>query len=258
MAEAKQTPFGIAAAQSASAKGDIAANAIRHVEFAELATRHGADAIVFPELSLTGYEPTVAAECALTADAAVLQPLREASRELQITIVAGAPLKSNETRPYIGAIAFHSHGDATVYRKRFVHSTELGHFVASNDVVTCPVADHVLGIAICADTSHAEHPAELRKTGATIYAAGVMMVPDDGRRAEIRMAEYARQHSILAVMANYSAESGGFPTGGRSGIWDEAGRLVAQADAQGDSLVIATESADSWRGQVVTVPARHV
>ena len=252
MADGKASPdFAIAAAQSASVKGDVVANVRRHIEFAQVAAQYEASATIFPELSLTGYEPTVAAECALTAESDVLRPLQEAATELGMIIVAGGPVRSTEARPYIGAIAFSPDWQPVVYRKRFVHCTEEEHFVASSDIVTCPVADHVLGIAICADTSHPEHPADLRRSGATIYAAGVMMVPDDARRAEVRMAGYAAEHSMLAVMANYSKESGGFPTGGRSGIWNEAGRLVAQAGPHGDCLVIACQTADGWRGQVV-------
>lgn len=246
--------FAIAAAQSASVKGDIVANVRRHIEFARAAAHHKANVIVFPELSLTGYEPTVAARCALSSESEVLRPLQEAATELRIVIVAGGPVRSSESRPYIGAIAFSPERQPVVYRKRFVHSTEEEHFVASSDIVTCQVADHVLGIAICADTSHPAHPADLRKSGATIYAAGVMMVPDDERRAEVRMASYAAEHSMLAVMANYSNESGGFPTGGRSGIWDETGQLVAQAGPQGDSLVIARQTTNGWSGQVVELP----
>ena len=66
MAATKNTSsFTIAAAQSSSVKGDIEENIRRHCEIAALADSHGAHVIVFPELSLTGYEPTVAAELAV-------------------------------------------------------------------------------------------------------------------------------------------------------------------------------------------------
>ena len=61
------SPFAIAAAQSSSTKGDIAGNLRRHARLVALAKEHGADAVVFPELSLTGYEPTIAAQTAMLA-----------------------------------------------------------------------------------------------------------------------------------------------------------------------------------------------
>ena len=46
----------------------------------ELAAKHGVDFLLFPELSLTGYEPSLARELAQAPDAEILQPLRELAR----------------------------------------------------------------------------------------------------------------------------------------------------------------------------------
>jgi predicted amidohydrolase len=56
----------LAVAQSASTRGDIEANVETHVRFAETARRHGARLSLFPELSLTGYEPDIATNHTLT------------------------------------------------------------------------------------------------------------------------------------------------------------------------------------------------
>lgn len=64
--------FTIAAVQSNSIKGAISQNVHRHAELATAARERGADVVVFPELSLTGYEPRHAARLALDADDARL------------------------------------------------------------------------------------------------------------------------------------------------------------------------------------------
>lgn len=48
-------PSRIALAQISSVLGDVERNVARHIEWTERAIERGADAIVFPELSLTGY-----------------------------------------------------------------------------------------------------------------------------------------------------------------------------------------------------------
>lgn len=53
--------FRIAAAQIPSRRGDIDANLATHATAMAAASRHGVSVLVFPELSLTGYEPTLAA-----------------------------------------------------------------------------------------------------------------------------------------------------------------------------------------------------
>ena len=51
-------------AQIRPVKGDIPANIERHKKFISMAVSNSADIIIFPELSLTGYEPTLAQELA--------------------------------------------------------------------------------------------------------------------------------------------------------------------------------------------------
>jgi predicted amidohydrolase len=47
----------ICAAQTRPVRGDIQTNIDNHKKLIDLAVSNGADIIIFPELSLTGYEP---------------------------------------------------------------------------------------------------------------------------------------------------------------------------------------------------------
>jgi predicted amidohydrolase len=127
--------FTIAAAQSSAIKGDIAANVRRHLELVALAKEHGADVVVFPELSLIGYEPTMAAHCALEPDDRVLRPFKELADNSGVVILAGCPLRSTCEKPFIGMLIFRPGQPTAVYRKRFVHSSEEPYFVVSDDSV---------------------------------------------------------------------------------------------------------------------------
>jgi len=49
-------------------KGDIQSNIKNHKILIDLAVYNGADTIIFPELSLTGYEPELAKKLATTPD----------------------------------------------------------------------------------------------------------------------------------------------------------------------------------------------
>ena len=55
----------ICAVQTKPIKGDIHANIANHKKFINRAVAHGAELVIFPELSLTGYEPTLAKEPAM-------------------------------------------------------------------------------------------------------------------------------------------------------------------------------------------------
>ena len=84
-----------------------------HVELAETAANHGARFIVFPELSLTGYEPNLARELALKATDPKLKPLRKVAEEGVLTIVAGAPMLS-DVGLHIAAFIFRPLGEPLV------------------------------------------------------------------------------------------------------------------------------------------------
>ncbi len=67
----------IAAAQVRSLPGEIVRNVHRHCEVVQSAAVHGVNLIMFPELSLTGYEPSLASRLAIDESDACLQPLQE-------------------------------------------------------------------------------------------------------------------------------------------------------------------------------------
>ena len=243
--------FVIAAAQSSSAKGDLDENVRRHCDLAVQASEHKADFIVFPELSLTGYEPSLAEDRAITSESDLLSPLRGLADELQVTIVAGCPIRSALSKPYIGAFILSPKQEVSVYRKRFLHPGEEEHFVASDDTVVCRCKERQVSIAICADINNPLHAESASDGNASIYAAGVAMTPRGIGEAETNMSSYAKKYQMATIMANYASEAGGFKMAGRSGMWGENGELVVQAPDNGEFLVLAEQSNNDWSGKIV-------
>jgi predicted amidohydrolase len=86
------TSLRIAAAQSTSVAGDIATNVLIHTRFITAAHQAGVDLLVFPELSLSGYELPRLSNCLVQPDDLCLAPIRELVRQTCITVVVGAPL----------------------------------------------------------------------------------------------------------------------------------------------------------------------
>ena len=105
-------------------KGDIESNVRTHVECVRVAVEHDVDVILFPELSLSGYEPEIAEELAIHVDDERLSPLREQAHRFKITIIAGAPIACPEGKPYIGALILGS-DHSFVYHKQHLHPGEV-------------------------------------------------------------------------------------------------------------------------------------
>jgi len=242
--------YTIAAAQTSSVAGDIVSNIERHVEFVRRAKTYDANCIVFPELSLTGYEPKLAAKTALQPTDDVLVPLRELSNECRITIIAGCPIASDSDKPFLGAFIFQPDRAVAVYRKRFLHGDETQYFVEANRCVVVESCGRKIGVAICADINEPHHAEETSQQGTTIYAAGVAITPNGIIEAETNMAQYATKYKMLTLMANYASPTGGYSIAGRSAIWNEQGKMLAQAGSSGEHLVLATYTSQGWVGRV--------
>jgi predicted amidohydrolase len=244
----------IAAAQTASVAGDIAANVATHLRFIAAARAEGVQLLVFPELSLCGYELPLLRACALAPDDARLAPLRAAAIDAAMTIIIGAPLiDDGAAQPCIASITFTADGGSRTYRKQYLHDGEEVH--AQPGAIGAQA--HALHgqryvEAICADTTHAEHAHAAADAGASLYVAGVL-ISNGGYAADAALLRgYAEQHRMAVLMANHAAPSGGYAVAGKSAFWAPGGALLAQAPGPGDYLVIAEEN-EGWHGRTVPV-----
>lgn len=238
----------IAAAQSASLPGEVSANVATHLRFAEIAAAHGVQLLVFPELSLTGYELALAPEHVLHADDVALAPLRAFAEDSQMAIAVGAPVAGPHGELHIGAILFQPDGAAVTHTKVHVHWSEMPPFTAGPGGAPYTIAGLAVGLAICADASHPEHAAKAASAGARLYAVSVFIEEDAHARKTALIEGYARQNGIPALMANYAGLTGGAPSSGKSAIWDEAGNVITLAPGNEEALVIATRRDGQWKG----------
>lgn len=244
--------FTIAAAQYHAVRGDVEANVRTHCEFVRVALNYGVNVIIFPELSLTGYEPEIAAETTIDNEDSRLAPLKELASAHRITIVAGAPIRSERSKPFIGAIIIEAENSG-VYIKNHLHPGEEGYFSSADPKPYLLQRDgQKIALAICADVNHPSHAAEAAKKRASIYAAGVLMM-DGYDEAARQLQSYASKHSMAAIMANYAAPTGGYTPAGKSAVWDDTGVMKARADEMGDALVLLIKENQGWSGRFLSL-----
>lgn len=245
----------IAAAQSHSVSGDIEANVARHGIFIDAAVTAGVQLLVFPELSLTGYDLPGMGAAALSPSDERLAPLARRAASNNMTIVAGAPLRNPNGLPFIGAIAFHPDGSRTSYRKHFLYQGE-EQFAAPGSALSqvIDVRGVPVGLAICFDTSNQQHPHAAVMAGATLYAAG-SVISQAGYAKELNLlAGYAKLFNLGILLANHAFETGGYQSAGRSAIWLSGGQLLVDAPGTGECLVIGDEDNGSVLPVTISPP----
>ncbi len=222
--------LSIAAAQPSCVAHDVAANAVAHAAAVRAVQ---ARVVVFPELSLTGYE--LDAE-PIAADDERLAPIVTACAETGTLALVGAPTPG----PRIGVLAVAGDGAREVYGKVHLHGSEAVRFRPGVPVVL-EVDGWRLGLAVCRDTGLPEHAAATAAFGMDGYVAGVVHHHHEGAVAGERARRVAADHGVWVVTAAFAGPTGsGFDrTCGRSGIWSADGRLVAEAGAGPDEVVRA-------------------
>jgi predicted amidohydrolase len=242
----------IAAAQSASIPGKVTENVQVHLKFIEAARQAGVDILVFPELSLCGYELPHLGECTVAPDDEVLAPIQDRAIAAGMTIIVGAAVAGTAgAMPSIASILFSPEGVKSFYRKRHLHAGE-EQFAQAGEIDACCQCrnEHVFALAICADTLHEAHIACAAAEGASLYLASVLISEAGYQGDSAILQRHSRDHKMAILLANHAAPSGGFVTAGRSAFWSPDGELVVGADGPGNCLVIVDNNAGAWTGRV--------
>ena len=81
----------------------------------------------------------------------------------------------------------------------------------------------------------------------------MFVIPADLEQETARLREYAGEHSMAVVFANFGGPTGGLPSGGRSAIVSEKGELLTRLQATGAGIAIAIEDETGWRTKEITL-----
>lgn len=216
--------WSIAAAQYAPRDGSIAENIVHHLRFINAAARLECKVLIFPELSITG----LAGENGLPPppDNTQLQPLVDAARFHQLTIIAGLTVEEDGLRSKGVALfspdASQPHiclqGNGTCLTPE-LHDASVFHL----DSDGCDLAPQASLLAAVSSTGETQQ-----------------------RQITQHLQWFARKYAIAVLKSNYSCDT--FPGG--SALWDENGQLIVRAD-QGELLVTGRKSAQGWQGDII-------
>jgi predicted amidohydrolase len=244
----------IAVAQTCPVQGDVPANVDEHLRLARAAAAEGAQVVVYPELSLTGYEIGLAGGLAFSEDDSRLASLRDAAASHSLTLIVGAPVRIG-ARLHIGAFILRPDRAVDLYTKHYlgafsqrascdgtVPPAESTVFQAGDRDPLVRFGGHLAAVAVCADIGRSSHSQRAAERGADTYLASMFVIPSDFDREIARLRRYAEQHAMMVAFANFGGPSGGLASAGRSAIWSRAGELLAQLPAHGTGVAVVSET----------------
>jgi len=253
----------LALAQINTLVGDVGGNAAKLIDWIGRAKAARADVVLFPELALCGYPPKDLLYKPAFIDACAAELKRVAAASVGITAIVGWPernLKSN------GRALFNSAAICTAGRIEDIHRKRLlpTYDVFDESRYFEPAAEHeaevvrdaggrgvVAGVTICEDLWNEEsviarplyavNPIErLAKAGATLIlniSASPFEADKQSTRARLFGAA-AKRHGVTIAYVNQVGGNDDLVFDGGSAVFDADGKLVAQAKAFEEDLLV--------------------
>jgi predicted amidohydrolase len=215
---------------------DVAANVLTHAATVRSAA---ARVVVFPELSLTGYELDAPA---ITVDDPRLAPLLEACAETGSLALVGAPVRGEAGREHIAMLAVDGTGATVAYLKMWLGGAEPDRFSPGREPAVLEVDGWRLGLAICRDTGVPGHASDTAALGIDAYVAAVLESAEDAAVPGERARRIAADHRVWVAVASFAGSTGGgyARAAGCSGIWTSDGVVIAQAGPETGAVARAT------------------
>jgi predicted amidohydrolase len=231
----------ISAVQYEALVGGIVPNVEEHVRLIEDAESHGARLVIFPEMSLTGYNLALLAadEAWLGPDDPRLSDLREICRRTGITAVAGAAYREPDGTPRLAGLAIHPGGFTDLGFKTHLQGPEEDLFSEGDGALLLELDGWTVALAIGADVSVPAHSSEAALAGADIYAVSAVYTVEQDRRLALHLEARVMEHRMFGVLANLG---GATPLGhscGLSGFWGPDGHRMEHAVGAGTEVVTA-------------------
>jgi len=237
----------ICLAQLKPLKGEVLNNIQRHLQIIKKAVNLKVDAIFFPELSITGYEPELAKELACEANDNIFDPFQQVANEKGVVICIGMPIKMDKGIQ-IGMLIFQPNKDRLVYSKQLLHDDELPYFVKGDDQSFLNIKGKKIALGICYETLQREHFENAVEYDAKVYIASVAK-PDRGlEKAYLHFPSIANEFSVPVLMSNCVGYCDNFLSNGQSSVWNHQGKLIGQLDHKNQGILVYDTDLDLAKG----------
>jgi len=227
----------ICIAQIKPVKGDITANVEVHKLFIDFALTYKAEAIFFPELSLTGYEPGLAKELTTNQDDKRLDIFSEISNGNNIIIGLGLPTEA-DAKARISMIIVEPGKPRTSYSKIQLHPDEFPYFECGLEQIIIEANGTFIAPAICYESLQVDHADFAFRSGANVYIASVAKSANGVEKAIQYYPEIAKQYKMPVFMANCVGFCDNYLCAGKSAVWTKEGKLAGQLDDNTEGILI--------------------
>lgn len=214
-----------------------------HKRLFEEVSGQNPDLIVFSELSLTGYEPSLAKELAFASDSKELDIFQGLSDSHQTRIAVGLPIQC-DSGVQIGLALFQPGLQRIFGAKNYLHSDEDPFFVRGANLPILQLQGRRIAFAICYEISVPQHALAASEASADIYIASVAKTSSGVKSAYERLSHVAQSLSMTTLMVNAIGPADNFLCAGQSAAWNRKGQLLNSLGSTDSGVLIFDTETD--------------
>ena len=249
----------IAVAQISCAVGDVEANVRQLGDFCSQAKENGAELIVFPEMSDTGYSMPAIRQHATAWTEGAVPSLRQVAQRVSIAVICG--VSEREGSCIYNSQVFIDEAGRIVGRYRKTHLfkpapiAEHNCFACGDDLTAFSFSDLRLGLSICYDLRFPEVYRRLAtEENASVFVLSSAWPFPRVEHFRILAAARAIENQSYMVVANRVGTDDGVTFCGSSMIVDPSGVILASASADSEEIVYAELSQQSVQSVRARMP----
>lgn len=248
----------IALAQINTTVGDVAGNTDRAIRAIKVAARGGAELVVLPELTVSGYPPQDLVERSVFIDANdfAVEKIARAARGIWAVVGHVADVHAHSGRLVANAASVVRDGEIVARRDKTLLPNydvfdEMRHFRPARSNEPVEIGELKVGVTICEDAWNDPHfwPRQMYDHDpiAPLVGAGVDLLvnlsasPFAGGKQNLRRAmlgSLAKHHGVPLAFTNLVGGNDQLVFPGRSIFFDAEGRIVAEGASFEEDLVI--------------------
>ncbi len=257
--------FKVALAQIAPALGKVEENLQKHISLVEKASKEGADLVVFPELSLTGYElMDLVPDVATTMDGKLMKELLSLSEKLPF--FAGFVLEEKGLFYNVAAL-FDKGKIVHLHKKVFLPNysmfEEKRFFAEGSKFRAFDWGPARFALSICYDYLHpsSSYIYFIQKTDVLVVmsASPARVLNDEGfwsiKGWEAMSSVVSRFFNMYVIYVNRTGFEGGMGFAGASHVFDPFGNMLARLEEFREDFAVVELDTDEVRRSRVLFPA---
>jgi omega-amidase len=240
-----------AIAQIKCIPGDVESNCERIRKYAAEAKRLNADAVVFPEMTDTGYDLKTVRKCASTWAEPPIQSMQQAAAASGIHLFCGLS-EREEGRIYNSIAVADKNGDLIGrYRKTHLFIKDdfrEEHWIKPGEALsTVKIGNARIGLMICFDLRFPEVARTLVLNGAEILLIAAAWPLERIEHFRTLARARAIENECYVIACNRVGCDGGVSFGGSSCIMDPNGEVIVKASESREEIITAEITLETVR-----------